>query len=159
MVRQLWAFIGLASYYQWFIKRFASIAWPLYCLLQNDVKYEWGKEQNGIFETLKNYLTTTLILQYLNFDYIFYLHTGTSGTGLCAVLTQKENKKKHAISYASQSLTVAKRNYSTKQEYLAVLWAIEHYHYYFGFKPFVVVKDYSALKWLQTFNLKSRKAR
>ncbi|CAG8549549.1 18030_t:CDS:2 [Cetraspora pellucida] len=144
-----------------FIKGFATIARPLHELLKKDVKFEWEKDQNDAFETLKEYLVSAPILQYPNFDKVFYLHTDALGIRLGAVLAQKgEEKTEHVISYASRSLSRAERNYSTPElECLAVLWAIEHYHQYFRFKPFVVVTDHSALKWLHTSKLKGRRAR
>ncbi|CAG8469669.1 6930_t:CDS:2, partial [Dentiscutata heterogama] len=35
----------------------------------------------------------------------------------------------------------------------------EYYHHYFGFKPFVIITDHSALKWLHSTKLKGKRAR
>jgi hypothetical protein len=55
----------------------------------------------------------------------------------------------------------AEKNYPiTDQECLAVIWAVKHYQHYLGLKPFTLVTDHSALKWLQTSKLpKGRRAR
>ncbi|CAG8732433.1 3230_t:CDS:1, partial [Funneliformis mosseae] len=46
------------------------------------------------------------------------------------------------------------------QECLAVVWAIRNFHYYLSSKPFTVITDYSALKWLRTLKIpKGRHAR
>src|SRR6185369_1390656 len=91
----------------------------------------------------------------------FYLHTDASGTGLGAVLTQRDkNNKKFAVAYASRSLTKPERNYSTtEQECLAVIWAVEHFHQYLGTSQFYLITDHSALQWLKTSELKGRRAR
>ena len=63
------------------------------------------------------------ILRYPNFDQLFYLYTDVSGTGLGAVLAQKDKKnKKYTVAYISRSLTKAKWNYAaTKLECLVVI--------------------------------------
>ena len=55
----------------------------------------------------------------------------------------------------------AEQNYPiTDQECLAIIWAIKHFQHYLGLKPFTIVTDHSALKWLQTSKLpKGRRAR
>ncbi|CAG8797203.1 6769_t:CDS:2, partial [Dentiscutata erythropus] len=121
-----------------------------------DVLFEWKSEQQEAFEWLKIQLITVLILRYPDFSQPFYLHTDASGTGLGAILAQKdENKNEYVVAYASRSLNRAERNYSTtEQECLAVIWAVEHFKHYFGISPFFVVTDHSALKWLRTTELK-----
>ena len=122
-IRQIRGFLGLASYYRKFIKEFSRIAKPLNLLLQKDQPYYWGDKQEKAFQTLKNHLITAPILQYPNFKQPFYVHTDASQSGLGAVLAQlDENKKEHAIVYASRSLNKAEQNYSaTELECLAVI--------------------------------------
>lgn len=128
-LRQLRAFLGLASYYRRFIKDFSKIVWPLYDLLKKNKAYEWGKEQREAFKILKQKLVIAPILRYPNFSKPFYLHTDASGTGLGAVLAQtSEDKKEYAVAYASRSLMGAERNYHmTELECLAVVWVVEHW--------------------------------
>jgi hypothetical protein len=161
-LRTLRGFLGLASYYRKFIQKFSDIAKPLNQLLQKGEKFNWTQLQQKAFEKLKHYLITAPILQHPDFDKPFYLHTDASGIGLGAVLAQKDddNKREYAIAYASRSLTKAEKNYSaTELECLAVVWAVEHFHQYFGTNHFFVVTDHAALKWLKTTELKGRRAR
>ena len=64
--------------------------------------------------------------------------------GLGAVLSQKQpDGKYHSVAYMSWSLTNHEHNYhSTKQEILALKWAIgEQFQEYLCWKPFVVKTD------------------
>jgi hypothetical protein len=160
-LRQLRGFLGLASYYRKFIKNFSKIAKPLNQLLKKEERYEWKDAQQEAFETLKECLVTAPILQYPDFDKTFYLYTDASGSGLGAVLSQFDDEgKEHVIAYASRSLTKPEMNYTTtEQECLAVVWAIKHFYQYYGTRPFVLITDHSALKWLKTTELKGRRAR
>ncbi|CAG8800349.1 12058_t:CDS:1, partial [Dentiscutata erythropus] len=160
-LRQLRGFIGLASYYRRFIKDFATIARPLHHLLKKNVEYKWNNDQNYAFESLKRHLITAPILRYPDFLKTFFIHTDASGSGLGAVLSQKDDDdKEFVVSYASRGLTLHEKNYAaTELECLAILWAVEHFHHYYGLNPFVVITDHSALKWLKTSKLTGRRAR
>ncbi|GJT96843.1 putative reverse transcriptase domain-containing protein [Tanacetum coccineum] len=55
-------FLGLAGYYRRFIAYFSNIAKPLTLLTQKNKKFEWGNEQENIFQTLKDMLYDAPIL-------------------------------------------------------------------------------------------------
>jgi len=159
---QLRAALGLFSYYRKFIKDFSRIAKPMTLLLKKDTPFEWTTKQQNAFEQLKQKLITTPILKYPDFTRPFIVYTDASGIGLGAILSQKdEHEKECVIAYASRSLNSAEQNYTvTDQECLAVVWAIKHFQHYLGLKPFQVVTDHSALKWLQTSKIPTgRRAR
>nr|GEU62185.1 hypothetical protein [Tanacetum cinerariifolium] len=46
-------FLGLASYYQRFIKGFSKIAKPMQKLTQKSMKFEWGEKEEAAFQMLK----------------------------------------------------------------------------------------------------------
>ena len=154
--------MGLFSYYRKFIKDFACIARPLNNLLKKDILYKWITKQQVAFDRLKERLIQAPVLTYSDFERPFVLYTDASGTGLGAVLAQRQDDGlEHVIAYASRSLNRAERNYAvTNQECLAIVWAIEHFHHFLELLPFEVVTNHSALKWLQTSKLpKGRRAR
>ena len=100
-------FIGLASYYQRFIPRFANIAAPLHKLTKKNVPFEWTPECESSFAQLKQLLVEAPVLVYPRFGpgEEFLLETDASGVGLGAVLSQKQQDDRfHPIAYASRSL-------------------------------------------------------
>jgi len=59
-VKDIQKFLGLANYYCWFIKDFASIAWSLHDLVKKKQKWEWIERQQKAFEELKKRFTKEL---------------------------------------------------------------------------------------------------
>ena len=55
-------FLGLANYYRWFVKDFATIAKPLHETTRKDKKWNWGDEQQKAFEELKRRFTIETVL-------------------------------------------------------------------------------------------------
>ena len=152
--KELHSFLGLASYYCWFIPNFAQIAKCLHQLvgptnvkktkgkrkeaisLEESKKLEltipkfvWVPEHQKAFDALKLALTTAPVLGYPNFDREFILETDASLRGLGAVLSQVDDQgKTHVIAYTSWTLRPSKKsmhNYSSaKLEILALKWAV-----------------------------------
>src|SRR5438034_8804466 len=131
-------------------------------LLKKDIPFKWTQKQQTAFDNLKERLILAPILSYPDFELPFTLYTDASGTGLGAVLSQKQKDgKEHVISYASRSLNVHEQNYHiTDQECLAIVWALKKFSHYLELQHFTVVTDHAALKWMKTSKLsKGRRAR
>ncbi|GKA21432.1 putative reverse transcriptase domain-containing protein [Tanacetum coccineum] len=92
-----------------FIEGFSLISKPLTKLIQKDKKYEWGKEEEEAFQTLKQKLCSAPILALPEEmeDFVVYCYASLMGYG--AVLMQKEK----VIAYASRQLKVYEENYTT----------------------------------------------
>ncbi|CAI5642673.1 unnamed protein product [Oreochromis niloticus] len=63
-VKELWSFLGLASYYHRFIKGFATIASPLHRLTDKGQPFGWGDACAVAFAQLKEALTRAPVLAY-----------------------------------------------------------------------------------------------
>ena len=61
-VNMLRATLGYIGYYHKFIRGYAAIAAPMEKLLKKDVAFVWSQEFQGIFDTLKANMASTLIL-------------------------------------------------------------------------------------------------
>ena len=84
-------------------------------------------------------------------DSPFCLKTDASDTGLCAVLTQKQNGRECALGYASRKLNSAERNYSVpEREALAVVWGISHFRPYLYGQRFTIFTDHQPITFLKT---------
>nr|GEW49621.1 putative reverse transcriptase domain-containing protein [Tanacetum cinerariifolium] len=81
-------FLGLASYYRRFIEGFSLIAKPLTKLTQKNKTYEWGEEEEGAFQLLKDKLCSApnLALSEGSEDFVIYCDASLKGYG--AVLMQ-----------------------------------------------------------------------
>ena len=67
------------------------------------------------------------------------------------VLGQTKDRKHHAISYASKTLSGPQLNYATtKKELLAVVFAIDKFRSYLVGARVIVYTDHAALKYLLT---------
>ena len=152
--KELHSFLGLASYYHWFIPNFTCIAKCLHQLVgltnvkktkgkRKEVttleeskkleltipKFVWASEHQKSFDALKLALTTAPVLGNPDFEREFILETDASLRGLGAVLSQvDEQGKTHIIAYASRTLRPSEKsmhNYSSaKLELLALKWDV-----------------------------------
>ena len=156
---KIWAFLGLVGHYWHFIKGFAWVAQPLHEHLSGEgagKKNEWvmlTSDMQAAFKMLKKACFEAPVLAFADFDKPFLLETNASKLGLGAVLSQKQpDGWYHPVAYVSQSLTIHECNYhSTKQEFLALKWAIaEQFQEYLPWKPFVVKTDNNPLTYILT---------
>ena len=162
-LRQLRQFLGLTSYYCRFIVGYAKLAHPLIALTRKGAVFNWSVECEVAFDhTLRDKLSTSPLLDYLDFNKDFTLETDERKLGLGAILSQyQEDQKLYPVAYASRSISNAEANYAiTGLETLAVLWAVTHFRYYLYSHSVTVITDHATVKAiLGTPNLTGRHAR
>jgi hypothetical protein len=143
------SFLGHARYYRRFIKDFSKLSSPLFNLLSKDVYYCWTFNFQQAFKTIKEKLSTALVLQGPNWALLFHIHIDASDNSIGAVLGQDEEKKLYSICFISKKLVGAKLNYIvTENELLAVVHAlIKFTHYVTRYKVFVHT-DHVAIRYL-----------
>jgi hypothetical protein len=130
-VKEVQSFLGLCSYYRWFVKNFAAMARVLSELTKKSQRFVWGEEQQACFDTLKQTLSSPPILGHPNYELPMEVHWDACGYGVGAVLVQRQNGEEKVLSYASRLLSDAEKNYSiTEKECLALLWAIQKFKNY-----------------------------
>lgn len=93
---------------------FLQICYPLIRLTQKNRHFEWTKESENAFNTLKRLLTESLVLSYSDTKETFIHDTHASSYGVGAVLSQIQNVRETVIVYGS-SKTFTKLNANIAQ--------------------------------------------
>ena len=92
------SFLGLAGYYQHFVKEFSIIASSLTKLLRKWVKFEWDDKCQLSFEQLKKILVEASVLTQPALVREYVLYSDASKIGLGCVLMQDGK----VVAYASR---------------------------------------------------------
>ncbi len=155
-VKDVRAFLGLASYYRRYIPGFSMVAAPMTNLTRQGVDLVWDDACEGAFGTLKAALISAPVLAYPTREGHFTLSTDASDVGIGAVLEQDQEEGgqvvKRVIAYTSKTLSDTQCRYcTTNKELLAVVMAIELFRYYLTGRHFTVVTDHASLTWLCNF--------
>ena len=150
-------FVGLVGHYRCFIKDFTRIADPLHEYAHGDTV---KKKENVVlndaarntFHQLKKAFMSTPVLAYPDPNKEYLLETDASKLGLGAVLSQKQSDGRyHPVAFGSRALHGAEVNYhSTKLEFLAMKWSIEHFQTYLLGHCFKVHTDNNPLTYFLT---------
>ena len=92
--------MGLAGYYQQFVKGFSIIASSLTKLLRKGVKFEWDDKWLSSFEQLKKILVKAPVLTQPTSGREYAIYSDASRIGLGCVLMQDGK----VVAYASRQL-------------------------------------------------------
>ena len=107
-IKQVRAFLGLASFYIRFVPNFSEIAKALTALTRKDRQFTWGPQKQQAFQSMKDRLCITPVLAYPNFELPFILTTDASKVAIGAILSQVQDGKERPIAYANRQLNTAK---------------------------------------------------
>ncbi|GJR86764.1 putative reverse transcriptase domain-containing protein [Tanacetum coccineum] len=112
---------------------------------KKDKKYEWGKEEDKSFQTLKQKLCSAPILALPEGTENFVVYCDASLKGYGAVLIQREK----VIACASQQLKVPKENYTTHDlELGAIVFALRLWRHYLYRTKCVVFTNHKSLEYI-----------
>ncbi|GMH05046.1 hypothetical protein Nepgr_006886 [Nepenthes gracilis] len=156
-VTEVRSFLGLAGYYRRFVENFSQIALPLTQLTKKDARFEWTKDCEESFQTLKDRLTSAPVLTIPNESGELIVYCDASKIGLGCVLMQHGR----IIAYGSRQLKDHEKNYPTHDlELAAVVFALKIWRHYLYGERFLVYSDHKSLKYLFSQNeLKMRQRR
>lgn len=149
-VSQLKTFLGLVNYHKRQIDNLAGTAAPLYKLMCKDTKWEWSKECQRSFETLKRQLSSNPVMGYPDVNREFVLYTDMSNARIAGILSQADKDDVlRVIGFYSRSLLPAEVNYSaSERECLALVDSIKHFKPYLVNAHFKAITDHQSLVWL-----------
>lgn len=146
-VEEVRSFLGLVNFVGKFIPNLATITEPLRLLTKKNTAFIWSQEHEFSFQKLKNSLACDLALGYYDVNDRTQVYADASPVGLGAVLVQLNGKGARVICYASKSLSITEQRYcQTEKEALALVWAVERFHFYLFGRTFELVTDYKALE-------------
>src|SRR5438128_7709595 len=119
------SFLGLASYYQKFVRNFSAIAAPLTDLLHKECEFIWADAQQEAFDELKRQLTTAPVLLIPDPALPFTITSDASDFAIGAVLSQDQGKGDQPIAFESRKMSPAELNYPVhEKELLAIVHVI-----------------------------------
>ena len=150
------SFLGLASYYRRFVKKFAEIAAPLHDLTLDGVDVAHESQTPTAQEAMRALIAALVsepVLTMPRFDREFIVKTDAAVTeGLGGVLSQHNDDHKECVNaYYGRRLRKAERNWTvTEVELLAAIESIRNWRPYLWGRKFRLVIDHSALRWLHT---------
>ena len=133
-VGELGSLLGFLGYYRCCIKKFSKILKLLYDLLKKGITKpklkntktykkkktsqldsntatEWTEQHQLILNEILDILKSPELILFPDFEKLFMMYCDASETGLGSVLCQNQDRKLKFITYASRTLTPAKKNY------------------------------------------------
>jgi len=101
------------------------------------------------FEELRRRLTTSPVMQPLDWELPFELMCDASNYALRVVLSQRVDRLSHVIAYASRTLDATQVNYTTTEnKLLAIVFALDKFRSYLLCSHITVYIDHPALRYL-----------
>ncbi|CAF0976548.1 unnamed protein product, partial [Brachionus calyciflorus] len=151
-VKDVRAFLGMASYYRRFMPNFSHIAEPLTNLTHKKITFKWTQECDISFNEIKKLLTKAPVLKLPDVDKPFILQCDASGKALGAVLAQiNADGYVQPIAYASRALTETEQKYTTtEREGLVIVWALTYFKYLICDQPVDVCTDHRPLAFMRS---------
>jgi hypothetical protein len=141
--KELERFLGMVNYLGKFVPQLSTVSTPLRDLLKQDKEWQWLKQHQDAVDELKRLVTQAPVLAFYDVTKPVKLAVDSSQYGLGAVLLQDEKP----VAYASRSLTECETRYAQiEKELLAVVFGLEHFHYYVYGKTVQVESDHKPLE-------------
>ena len=130
-VKGVRSFLGLANFYQRFIKDYVKVARPLHDLMKKETPLCWKEPQQVAFNMLKLHFTTVPILAFPDIDCIFHLESNASNYATGAVLSIEKEGIWHPVTFSFHSMTPQEWNYLiADKEMLLVIQALGQWCHY-----------------------------
>ncbi|GBG65583.1 hypothetical protein CBR_g51465 [Chara braunii] len=145
------SFLGLAGYYQRFIKGYSKIAAHLTKLQCEDRPFDFGEEARESFLALKAALLSAEVLRIYDPLLPTRVTTDASGYGIGAVLEQHDGVDWHLVEYFSKKVPVVHSIDDARKELLAFVHTLKRWrHFLLGRSQFRWVTDNNPLVFYKT---------
>ena len=128
--KDVWKFLGLADYYQQFIKDFTAIARLLYDLIKKDQKQDWTERQEKAFQELNEKFTKEPVLAVPDLDKKIRMEVDTLDYATEELSMKCKDGKWILVAFFLKSLNETERNYEIHNEkMLAVIRRLENWRH------------------------------
>jgi hypothetical protein len=145
--------LGLFNYYRDYIQNYAEIARPLTDLTKRKVPeiIPWSEIEESAFQALKQKLCEAPKLYTPDPSKPYTIQCDASSYGVGACLSQRNDEGNlHPISFVSQKLSNAQRNWSTiEREAYAVVWALKKFECWVFGSTIELITDHNPLLYVQ----------
>ncbi|KAF7487631.1 Transposon Tf2-9 polyprotein [Sarcoptes scabiei] len=149
-VKGVKSFLGQINYYHRFIENRYKILQPLIDLTKKNAKFVWGDQQEEAFNKIKSIISQKPILKIFDPAKEILIYTDASQIGVAAVLKQEHNGVEHPVSFFSRKLMDYQKNYSvTELECLALISALDYWHYWVFGKTIKIFTDHKPLEGIR----------
>ena len=152
-VAEVRTFLGVVAFCQQFCGiDYASMAAPLTDLLKDPTRatFEWLPEHSKAVLAIKTALTTAPTLKLFDNTLETCITTDGSVKGVGASLLQKHGEQWLPVFFLGKKLSEVQARWNTTQyELFAIVLALEKWKRFLIDKPFTVLTDHEALKYLQ----------
>jgi hypothetical protein len=154
-VKDVKILIGFAQYWRKFCRGFSQKITPLRRLLQKDVKFEWGPDQDKALQKLKDALLSDVVLIFPDLNEKFWVQVDGSKSAIGHALLQMKDGVLRPVAFGGRSFKQYEQKLSAcHSELLAILHAIETYHQFLANgKPFTILSDHCSLKFIKDLRL------
>ena len=106
------SFAGMVNFLSMFCPELQKLLKPIYDLTRKGRPFNWGKEQQDLFEEIKHRLIKPPVLHMPNKTGRFHMYSDISKLATGGALYQIQNGKPKLIAYASKRLPEAAKSYS-----------------------------------------------
>ena len=118
-------FISMINFYRDMWQKRSKLLTPLTALTSKNVKYDWKDEHKKCFEAIKRVIGREVLLDYLDFNAPFEIHTDASKLQIGAVISQKGKP----IAFYPRNMNSAQQNYTTtEKELLSIVATLKEFH-------------------------------
>jgi len=160
-VKDLQGFLGFANFYRRFIRSFSRIAKPLTALTKKGTIWNWSRECNNAFTSLKKAFTSAPILRHFDATKEVIVETDASDFVSGGILSQYDDEGTlHPVAFFSKKHSPEECNYEIyDKELLAIIRAFEQWRPELEGSPFPVkvLCDHKNLQYFMTTKLLSRR--
>ncbi|BFZ02445.1 hypothetical protein BsWGS_05486 [Bradybaena similaris] len=156
--KQVRSLLGLANFYNKFIRNFSSITAVLSALTQKGKpnKVVWTPQCEAALKQIKKLFSGYPILTLPNLDLPFTLRVDASSTGIGGCLMQDYDTTIHPVLFVSRKLSTSEMKFSTlEREALSIVWSVNKLSKYLMGRHFILQTDHRPLTFIHSAAIKN----